>query len=214
MLGLTVWPFEPNIVDPVREEYGYATDVIRSYDGSEQRVALRRHPTGAIEFGFLLDDVWEAQRANVLLHRKQAQRWAAPLWPYRRRLEADVAAGDVAVTVTTAPLPFSDPAQLGPYALLWRSARAFELVQLNAVYPTYLELLGSAPAAAAWPAGTTWVIPVRVARLEARVEGEWLTGRAFQGRIRFLFEAWGVDNFVPTLSGDLLEVGDQVEPVS
>lgn len=208
----TVFPFEPNGRDPIVEWYGYLTDVIGpSHEGREQRIQLRRHPTGAIETSFFSESRYEFQRMAALLFRKHAQLWAAPLWPYATRLTADAAAGATSLSLPTAYLPFTDPLGLGPYVLLWRDSRTFELASLNAIYPSLIEL--AAPLAAAWPAAGSYLIPVRTAYLEPMVPLLWETPELVTGRHHFTFEAHGTDTVVPTLTEDFVVIGDQVQPV-
>jgi len=205
-----VWALEPNISDPVVETYGYMTDVIE-LRRREQRVQLRRHPIGAIEFSFFCENPLEGQRTAVLIHRKRAQPWIVPLWQYRSRPTADVTAGATEVQVVTSLIPFTDPLGLGPYALLWRSSSSYELVHLNAIYPTKLEL--AQPVAGNWTAGSVEVLPCRVGRLEQAPRTPWLTPQVLTGRVRFDFDCWSDDNIVPTLTDEFAVIGDQVQPV-
>jgi len=208
----TVFPFEPNGGDTIIEWYGYLTDIIGpAYEGQEQRVQLRRHPTGAIETSFFSETTYEFQRMLGLLFRKHGQVWAAPLWPYATRLTADAAAGDTIVQAVTAGIPFTDPLGLGPYALLWKNSKTFELLALNAIYPSSLELV--TPLAAAWPSAGTFLIPIRTAFLDSTVPLRWETPQLVTGRHHFTFESHGTDTIVPTLTDDLAVIGDTAEPV-
>lgn len=204
-----VWPLEPNAVHPIVEEYGYLTDIFRSYRGLEQRVQLRRHPLGAVEFFFLCDDPWEGRRISALLHRKQAQPWIVPLWQYRARPTADVSTGATSISLATSGIPFTDPAELGPYAVLWGSARAFEIIFLDAIMPTTVEL--AAPTVGAWSAAAVELLPARRARLDGSPDLSWITSRVLAGRVRFIFEAWRTDTQVPTATESaFIDEGDLV----
>lgn len=212
MLGVTVWPFEPDWSEPVVFLHGYHTDVLPAYRWREQRAALRRHPVGGLEFAFLLNDLWEAQRANVLIHRKHAQLWAVPLWPWKVRLDSDVAPGATAIQCQTGTVPFLDAAGFGPYALLYRDARTLELVQLSTVGPTQLAL--SAPVVGSFAASTAYVLPVRTARLERPVTAQWDTSKVFSGHVRFSFDAWSaVSAAGGGGGGDFVIVDEIVLPV-
>jgi hypothetical protein len=200
--GITVWPFEPNSDEALQEEYGYQTNIITAYGGMEQRIALRQHPTGAVEFAFRLADNWEAQRANALLYRKHAKLWAVPLWHYGTKLTADALVGATELFAVTANVPFTDPLQLGQYALLWKSARSFELVELFGVHASSLDL--SKLLSATWAAGT-WLLPVRLARLGNIYAVSWENSLAVAGRIRFDFEAWATGVLVPTVGDQTIE---------
>jgi len=208
----TVWAVEPNAAEPIIESYGYLTDIIPGYrEGMEQRVQLRRHPTGSIEFAFLSTDLWEAQRTAVLLQRRRAQPWIVPLWQYRARPTADIAPGATEIAIVTASIPFTDPLGLGPYAVLWRDSRYFEVVALNAIYPSRLEL--ASPVVGTWPASSVEVLPARVGRLYRNPSTPWLTRSVPTGRVRFDFECWSDDNIVPVLTDDYAVLGGQVQPV-
>lgn len=207
-----VWPVEPNAKDGIIETYGYMTDVIPGYRrGIEQRAQLRRHPVGGVEFSFLCDELREAQRISVLLQRKRAQQWIVPLWQYRAAPTANVSPGAVEISVVTANIPFTDPLGLGPYAVLWRNSQEYEVVYLNAIFPSKVEL--AAPVAGTWPSASVELLPCRVGRLEQPPSTPWLTPRLLTGRVRFDFDAWSEDNIVPTLTDELLATEDQVLPV-
>jgi len=207
MAAPVVFPFEPNGLDPIVEWYGYLTDVIGpSYEGNEQRVQLRRHPTGAIETSFFSESRYEFQRMTALLFRKHSQIWAAPLWPYATRLTADASAAATSLPVLTAGLPFTDPLGLGPYALLWKDSKTFELVSLNAIYPSSIEL--AVPLVATWSAASSYLIPVRTAFLEPTVPLRWETPELVTSRHHFSFECHGTTNIVPTVTDEFVVVDE------
>ena len=203
--GITVWPFEPNSDEPWTEEYGYETNVLTSWGGMEQRIALRKHPRGAVEFGFRLADNWESQRANALLYRKHAKLWAVPLWHYGTKITSDALIGATEISAVTDGVPFTDPLQFGQYALLWRSARSFELVTLFGIHATTVDL--AVPLQATWAQVGTWLLPVRLARLGNVYGMRWENTLAVSGRIRFDFEAWATDVLVPTVGDFFLGEG-------
>ena len=208
--GVTVWPFEPNSEEPLEEEYGYQSNVITSYGGMEQRITLRQHPVGSVEFAFRLADNWEAQRANALLYRKHPKVWAVPLWHYGTALTAQANIGATELFAATTSVPFTDPLGLGQYALLWKSARSFELVELFGVHPSSVDL--NKILAATWPAGT-WLLPVRLARLGSLYAMSWENSLVIAGRIKFEFEAWATGAIIPSV-GDFFIEGIQpaIEP--
>lgn len=181
-----LWPFQPNSDETLTEEYGYETCIIQSYSAQEQRIALRRHPIGSVDFAFLFRSTWEAQRANALLYRKHAKRWAVPLWHYGVPVQS-ASAGTNTIVVATAGVPWQDLLGLGPYAVLWRSSSECELVAFQTIQSDSVQTVSPLSASYSSP---TWLLPARVARLGSVYAVTWENGIVASGRIRFEFESW------------------------
>jgi len=204
------WPFLANAVDEIVEEYGYLTDVESYDDGSEQRMQLRRHPVGSLEYSFFGFDLVDGQAAQLLLYANRTKSWVVPHWPHARPLQSAATAGDGVLLVDTTNAPFQDPLGLGPYALVWRDARTYEVVTITEVDPGQIVL--SAPLAKSWAVPGTYVIPCRVGVLDGSIEPQWDTGTVHSGRLRFSFNAW-VATLPSPPAGGLVQVEDAVQPI-
>lgn len=204
-----VWPFEAHSGEQLVEEYGYATTVHRAYSGKEQRVRKRKHPTGSLEFAFVLADEWEAQRINALVNRHQFRRWACPLWQYAQPLTGSVSMGSMSIPVVTTNVPFQDLEDLGPYVLIWRGTRSWELLKISSVDPTQINLIVGA--ASAWAQVGTFAIPIRVSRLAGPLGFRWLTSGAIGGRVKFEFDGYEATTSTGSES-DWVQFGDFFMP--
>lgn len=169
------WLFRPD--GGILERLEWKTDVLPSFDGSEQRVKLRATPRRSFEWSLALTDR-ERQLAENLLHARQAAGWAIPVWPDKSRLAVAVApaAGTISVDTTTRDY------EVGGLAVLMTSPTAFEVVEIAAVAAG--SITTAAPVVGAWAAGLTEIAPLRAAYFDDEIKLARFTGGASYGRIR------------------------------
>lgn len=180
-------PFEANQDEPIRERYGYRTDVLASHTRREQRRKLKRHPTGGLEYSIFCSDQRDPALANGLLLQDQGALWGVPLWPYATRLGGNIPINSGILIVTTTNFPFQDVQGFGQYVLLWSDSRTWSLHLVDVVGPASITLLDVTTRA--WNANSTWVIPVRTGYLEQLLPLSWQASKAFSARLRFSFDA-------------------------
>jgi len=161
------WPFEPNLERPIRERYGYLTDLIEAHDGSEQRVRLRSVPVGAMGLTFLLRTPREAQLANAMLHGNLARPYGVPLWQFANRLGAVLGPAALVATVETTGVPW----RAGDFAILWRDPFTWEVLTVASSSVGSLTFV-TGPAAS-WPVGTL-LMPIVVGRLAEEQPFRWV----------------------------------------
>lgn len=87
---------------PVRHVYEWQTDVIRSYNGTEQRIAARLRPRQRLEFTVLLHNDDEIRRWHRFLASSTVGQVTIPAWHDAISVSSSVAAG-----VTTIPGDFA-----------------------------------------------------------------------------------------------------------
>jgi hypothetical protein len=183
-----VFPAMANLSEEPVEAYGYLSDVRISQSGKEQRIQLRRHPVGGIEFAYLCPDLTDGQHIAALLYAHRIKPWVVPLWCHARTLGGSVGLGGTSITVDTVNAPFQDPLGLGLYAVIWSGPRTYEAVRIDTVSPTSITLL--AGTTRSWAIQGTYVIPARVGYLvDEVVEHDWITSKITGGRVRFTFDA-------------------------
>jgi hypothetical protein len=133
----------------VLERYSFLTDIITSWDGSEQRVKLRATPRREIEAHLQVFDLASMRKLQSTLFGWQSRSYLIPYWPDYYSLTADLPAGSTAIpNIPTADSEFI----AGGVALLFNSLMDNESVQLQAVQSNQLVL--DLPTQQAWPAGT------------------------------------------------------------
>lgn len=163
----------------ILERLEWATDVLTSYRGEEQRRALRIGPRKGLEFSVMATG---AQRRILesALWNWGARVWAVPVWWDGTEATAPVALGATTVALDTTTRDFQAD---GLAMLLGSSAVDFEVAEVLAVNATSITL--KRPTTRAWPAGTM-VYPARAARLDPSVTLDRFTGDTSTARLRFL----------------------------
>ncbi len=156
---LVPFPFPPNWAEPVRETFGYLTDVLLSFRGMEQRIQLRAVPVGTIAYSTLLNDLRDTQMAGAILFGNQARSFGIARWQFQVPLLQDAAADDLEVFCDTTSIPFEP----GGLVLLWTDPYRWEVQTIDSVLADRIVLtLGLRNP---WTAGVTAVLPLVVGRL-------------------------------------------------
>lgn len=178
-----VFPF-PWGEDALVETYGYTTDILVSFDGSEQRRQLRQVASGSLQFVCPLLDVREAQRAHALLFASQGRQLVLPRWNYAQPIAQAAGAGSSAVLVPTAFVSFVE----GAFALLWRDSAHFELVIVLHVEAD--RITTTQPLKQTWPAATTLILPCVIGRLGSDEALTWEARGMASSAFEFAVERW------------------------
>jgi hypothetical protein len=85
--AIHVFPFWPNFRRDFIERWEWKTNVIRSFNGTEQRIRLRRHPRRYFEFEVFAKSTDRAAFENFLWN-SQTKLFAVPVWPAAAKLAA------------------------------------------------------------------------------------------------------------------------------
>lgn len=176
MADVTPWLYQPD--GEVVERLEWMTDILTSFNAREQRVALRQYPRRVFEYGFGLVGA-ERRTAENLLHHWQAQLWALPIWMDSQLSASTLGGGTTAITCDTIYRDFRDGGLLG----LFTSPTNFEAVTISTVGAGIVNL--SEATTKVWPAGTTRIVPLRMARMLDEVQLRRFTGDSSSGVVRF-----------------------------
>ena len=152
------FPFRPQA--GLKEVLEWLTDVQEAYSGQEIRSALRIAPRQSYTGEYLEKDPDDMAALKAVLLGWQRRYFGLPVWTEARTI-GPVPPGSEWIGVDTAYASFKD----GGFAMLhdggnWRTAR---IVQILTVAPDGLHL--ALPTAVGF-AGTTIVMPVRIARID------------------------------------------------
>ena len=96
---ITIFQYRPQT--PIRETLAFKTDVIRLFDGTEQRIKLREAPRQAFDFSVRTDDDRTRDSINAVLFDWQARVFGVPLWFEAEPLDAAIAINDLVIMVDT-----------------------------------------------------------------------------------------------------------------
>ncbi|WP_325438054.1 hypothetical protein [Pseudomonas nitroreducens] len=173
------WAFAPDWADGVLERLTWATDILQSESGVEQRRAIRLSPRREFEAPILVEGR-ERQLLDLSLFGWGARVWALPVWPDIQILAQAVAAGATAIPCSTVGRDF----HAGGLAMLrGDSALNGETVEVLSVSSTGLVL--KRPTQQSWPKGVR-LYPARPAQLSELPSSERLTDRLDRLVVRFL----------------------------
>lgn len=151
-----VWPFVPQAA--FTERYEYASDVMTSDDGTEQRQALRDTPRALLSYRYRFGDEEINSRVENLLADWHARVFALPIWQDYATLSSTLASGGTAVSV--ASLTDRDfRAGAGELILLYANENSFEALEVSSIVGTTINV--SVGPTSTWPAGTK-VLPIRL----------------------------------------------------
>lgn len=177
------WPFGPNWAQPVMERMTWATNVLRSRSGVEQRVRLRAAPRRELQYtGLKGDDTARVLQEN-LLRGWQARAYALPIWADGQYLANGLSQGDTVVALDTT---LRDYTAGGLLAL--RDAAGQVIVRIDTVSPA--SLLLATPLDRAFGAGTL-AAPARAARVQNNVAASYITDSIVQTPLQWqLLDPW------------------------
>ena len=176
---IIAWTFAPDWADGVLERLTWATDILQSESGVEQRRAIRLAPRREFEAPMLIEGR-ERQLLDLALFGWSARVWALPVWPDVQLLTSAVPAGVTTIACATSGRDF----RAGGLAMLrGESAFASETVEVLTVDTGGLTLKRQTQQA--WPAGSR-LYPARSAQLAEQPGSTRLTDRLDRLDTRFL----------------------------
>jgi hypothetical protein len=178
------WFVPPNWQTPIVERLEFSTNIIRAYDGSEQRFALRGDACRWFwDFAFNASDRTQRILENVI-YAWGPRVWALPLWPQGVSLTVDVAPGDVTINCPTDNLDF----HVDGLAVLTTLAtpEIYEAIEIASLTST--TITAKRALTGTWGSGPTLVYPVRTARMTGTPAMSRFTGGHVYGRVGFRCE--------------------------
>ena len=114
--------------DQMTESLGWLTDIIKSNDGTEQRIKTRRAPRQSFAIQSFLD-INENARGGNLLYGWRKREWAFPIFSEQRNISAPVIAGQNTVTADTSNASFRE----NGLAVLYKNERVFDVFLISTV---------------------------------------------------------------------------------
>jgi len=188
---VVVFGFAPNWAGGITERLAWLTDVLESYDGSEQRIRLRSVPRRSFEFQFDLAG-HDVRVLETLLHVWGARVFAVPVWTDRMVLTASLSAGATAVRVSDAA---HADYRAGGLVAFWSDNQHHEVGEILSLAGNALTL--KQPLSRGWPGGTK-VYPARFARIDGDAVVAHPTDALASARVRFDLED---PSSVPAIDG-------------
>jgi len=184
MVGRRVllWEWDADWSSSVLERLEWKTDVIQSYDGTEQRRKLRMNPKRSMEFG-VMETATARRTLETMLWGWSNRVWAVPIHTDVRDTSAKVFSGDLFI-------PFSRDDTLdysvGSFLILkLRESGVFDICEVASLESGGVSVVR--PLVFDWEAGTK-VYPGRPARLQSFPTLDRETDDIITSRVIFEFE--------------------------
>lgn len=168
----------PDWTRGVLERLEWLTDVITAYDGSEQRIVLRRLPRRSFEFDYVAIGAAERRRFENMLFAWGSMPWAVPIWTDGTNLQAPLNAGALSIPIETTTSDYV----AGGIAIIIGQDGDHEVVGVLSVNPSNIML--DAPTRLAWDAGTS-VYPARLGVMDTSHRVSRFTGDSLYSTIKF-----------------------------
>lgn len=181
---VVAWFVPPNWAQPIVERIEFSTNIIRAYDGTEQRFALRGDAARWFwDFAYNASDRTQRILENVS-YAWGPRVWALPIWPQGVALTADVAPGDVTINCPTDDLDFhvNGLANLTTLA----TPEVYESIEIESLTST--TITAKRALTGTWSAASTLVFPVRTARMIDSTRMSRFTGQHVYGQVAFRCE--------------------------
>lgn len=197
-----IWPYPPSWDTPVTETLSWLTNVLRSYNGEEQRRGLRTKPRRSFSYAFKTFRN-ESARLENLLWGWQNRLYALPVWTDKSKLQINQSQGDMVISVNTDTFSFS----AGALAVIYRGVSDMEVVEIDSVDTTSISLARGLEGD--WPAGTT-VMPVLLGHLPTRVPLLRMSSQAIIGTLTFTMDPVTNDSYIPVQATPTVYAGVEV----
>lgn len=97
---ITLWVWSPEQF--YTEELQWATDIIESFDGTEQRIKMRQNPRQILTYQVFQTDPVQDIQMRLALFNWIAQIWGVPIWWEQQPMTTAMNPGDVSIPVNTA----------------------------------------------------------------------------------------------------------------
>lgn len=189
---IVLFPVRPEI--PYVEKLGFLTDIIKTADGSEQRIALRKNPRQMFEWDVRLDDgEWEKARMDALLFDWQGRTWGIPIWHEATTLTVAATAGDLTINVgSTADADY----RVGGLVMIYTDAQTFDVQTVASLTSTTITIDNAILNSYAVGASVT---PLRAGFMKRSVKGSrWRTA---DQNLRVQFTVTDNDSNIGSVSG-------------
>ena len=184
------------------EKLSWLTDVMKSADGTEQRLAVRRFPRQEISFEALTQRDLDRNELNAFLFDWHSGIFGVPLWWDARQVAQDVAINDTVITVVN-----TDNADFrvgGLAAIIAFDAdgnRTADTLEITAVNSSPASVEFSSGVSSAYTAGAAVLVPVVPGVLSSTIKKARVPSTAQTTKVSFLALDNDGSRIVPDASG-------------
>jgi hypothetical protein len=187
------WAFAPDWSRPLLERLQWSTNVIESYDGTEQRIALRSEPKRYLEYQFGITGGQERRKFENIVFGWGARTFLVPIWWEGQRLPSNLSAGASGVTLARV----SSDWFVGGNAIIRSGNYTFEIVEIQGISGTTITF--TRPTEQSWDQNTARIFPAIAGYIEGDLSIDRFTGDQIISICRFLLDTDGnTPSYTPT----------------
>lgn len=201
---VVVFPFLPDWLAGIDETLSSRSSVLRSPDGDEQGISLRRKMRRSYAIPYTLRNEL-AQQAENLLFGWQGRLYGVPAWPEQTYLTANAAAGTKVLALSTADRTLFPKSLI--LVFLGKNAVGGEVREVLSVTPTAVTLKDTL--IGTWPAGSR-VVPVLFGAAAPQLQGTRLVPNLLQLAILFDMEPSVTNDNAPEVTPAITYRGYEV----
>ena len=174
---IQVMPFRPDRSSPYYEKLAWATSLVTSYDGTEERKSLRDTPQTTLIYDVTLAGELR-QRFQNKLYTDQGLLMAIPAWHMESSLTQPTYDGNQIVYADTRYRGFDRT----DWAIIYAGPDMYEVFEIHSVTDT--EIRSTEPIRGNWTEGAS-IFPVHLARLPSSLTQSFLTGDLATAKLEF-----------------------------
>lgn len=204
---INLWPFEPDWASPINEFLEWKTNILKSFNGSEQRLSIRESPRRGFEYQVLNLKANNSSMVSALLWGWQNRNYALPLWMDMTRLTLPATQGTDLIACQTSNRGFF----INGLVLLYASPTDYEVIEIESFNSGAIQLKKNLEKT--WAIGTK-VYPINIARIPDSVSTQHLTDSVARTQVRFLCDPLVNDPYVPNTVATKLFNGKELFDLS
>ena len=199
---IVLFAFPPNFRDDFTESLEWKTEILRSFDGSEQRRALRVTPRRSMAYMVSLLK-HDSQVFRNLMWGWQNRTFAIPVWSDRQTLRVSQSANDTVLQVDPTNYSFA----AGKLLMLFKDSGDCETGEILSLGTNTITLVRGLQKA--WPKGTR-VYPVILGHLPDQVQVQPRVSSVIEALVSFDTSPDVVDPYLPDAAAATIYDGLEV----
>jgi len=160
-----IFPYPPQTDAVYTETYSWLTDILRKFNGKEQRIRNRLDPRITKEITTFPTTLFDQSTLNQLLSGWQPNLFGVPIWSEERKTTVAHNAGDSVITINTDYGEFS----VGWTAFIIDSLQNFEVLNVISVETGSVTLETGYSLVNSYVAGAT-VVPIHLCKMQPNFE--------------------------------------------
>lgn len=165
---ITLWVWSPEQF--YTEELQWATDIIESYEGTEQRISMRLNPRQVLTFMNFQTDPVQDMQMRLALFNWIAQVWGVPIWWEQQPMTVAMSPGDILISVNTT---FADY-RVGGLVFVRNAANQTEAFEISSLTASSIGITSGV--ANTYPKNSQ-VMPIRTAYAKTQTQQQvFITG--------------------------------------